>query len=335
MRKWLSILVALLVVAALVAAGCGGSDDNGDGGGDDGDMSAAGIVKKSNEAMAKMQSAAFAMDMSLTMEGDASKLDDPQAAQLLSSPITVTASGKVANDPQKLDMSMKADAMGQAFDLGLKMDGDIIYLQFMGSWYEIPKDMAEGMTGASPAPEADQEKLTEIYKQLGIDPDTWAADYVLEGEEDVDGVTCYKISQQVDIDKVAADLSKVANSASGLGAITGGSDITSDPEELQKGIDTLKNAVKDVKVEMWIGKDDYYLYKMSGGATIDVTALPEEDRQDAGGARVDVLLHGARHERLRQGLLGRAAVRRQAVRRAVQRSDAVGRPEPLTAVASR
>ena len=284
MRKWLSILVALLVVAALVAAGCGGSDDGGDdGGGDDGDMSAAGIVEKSNEAMAKMNSAAFAMDMSMTMKGDASKIDDAEAAQLLSAPITVTASGKVANDPQKLDMTMKADAMGQAFDLGAKMDGDIIYLQFMGNWYEIPKDMAEGMTGASPAPEGDQENLTEIYKQLGIDPETWAADYTLEGEEDVDGVTCYKISQQVDIEKVAADLSKVANSASGLGAITGGSDITSDPEELQKGIDTLKAAVKDVKIEMWIGKDDYYLYKMSAGGMIDVAALPEEDRQDMEG----------------------------------------------------
>jgi len=285
MRKWLSILVALLVVAALVAAGCGGSDDDGDGGGsgDNGDMSAADIVKKSEQAMANMNSAAFAMDMTMSMEGDASAVADPQAAQLLSSPIKVTASGKVANQPQKLDMTMKADAMGQAFDLGLKMDGDTIYLQFMGSWYEIPKEMAEGMTGATPAPEGDEENLTEIYKQLGIDPNTWAADYTLEGEEDVNGVTCYKITQQVDIDKVAADLSKVADSASGLGAITGGQDIASDPEELQQSIDMLKKAVKDVKVEMWIGKDDYYLYRTAGGATIDLTALPEEDRQDMEG----------------------------------------------------
>jgi len=285
MRKWLSILVAVMVVAALVAAGCGGSDDDGNGdSGDNGDMSAADIVAKSQEAMNGMNSAAFALDLSMSMKGDASAVADPQAQQLLSSPITVKAEGKVANDPQKLDMTMKADAMGQSFDLGMKLDGELIYLQFMGSWYEMPKDMAEGMTGASPAPEGEQENLTEVYKQLGIDPDSWASAYTLEGEEDVNGVACYKISQQVDIDKVAADLSKMADSASGLGAITGGGgDIASDPEEVQKSIDMLKAAVKDVKIEMWIGKDDSYLYKMSGGAMIDFMALPEEERQEMEG----------------------------------------------------
>jgi hypothetical protein len=285
MRKWLSILVAVMAIAALVAAGCGGSDDNGGGGdtgGGNGDMSAQEIITASQKAMDGIQTAAFDMDMKLAIQGDASLMTDPQAQQLLASPIAVKASGKLGNEPQKLDMTMTADAMGQSFDLGMKMDGEVVYLQYMGQWYEIPKDMATGITGASPAPDAESEKLTDAYKQLGVDPNAWASGYTNEGEEDVNGVKVYHITQQIDIDKVAADLSKLAGSASGLGSIVGGQAGT-DPEDLQKSIDMLKAAVKDVKVEYWIGVDDSYIYKMQAAAMIDIAALPEEERQGAEG----------------------------------------------------
>lgn len=285
MRKWLSILVAVMAMAALVVAGCGGSDDGGNGGngGGDGDMSAQEIVTASQTAMNDIQSAAFTMDMKIGMKGDASQITDPQAQQLLSSPIAVKASGKVGNEPQKLDMTMSADAMGQSFDLGMRMDGEIVYLQFMGTWYEIPKDMAAGMTGTTPAPDAESQKLTDAYKQLGIDPNTWASEYTLVGEEDVNGVATYHVAVTVDIEKMAADVSKLADSAAGLGSIVGGQTGTTDPEDLQKAIDTLKTLVKDVKVDYWIGKDDNYMYKMDASAMVDMTALPEEEREGAEG----------------------------------------------------
>lgn len=285
MRKWLSILVVVMAVAAVVAAGCGGSDDKGNGGGDggNGDMSAQEIMTASQKAMNGIKTAAFDMDVTLAIKGDASKMTDPQAKQLLSSPISVKAAGKIGNEPQKMDMTVKADAMGQAFDLGMKMDGETVYLQYMGTWYAIPKDMAEGITGASPAPDsAETQKLTDAYKQLGIDPDTWASGYTIEGEEDVNGVATYHISQQIDIDKVATDISKLAGSASGLGSIAGG-ETGSDPEEMQQTIDMLKAGVKDVKVEYWVGKDDSYIHKMQASAMLDVAALPESERQGAEG----------------------------------------------------
>lgn len=284
MRKWLSILVAVMAIAALVAAGCGGGDEDGNGGngGDGGKMSAKEIVAASQKAMNDIKSAAFDMSMEIAIKGDTSKVTDPQAKQLLSSPIAVKASGKVGNVPQKLDMTMSADAMGQKFDLGMRMDGDVVYVQFMGTWYEIPKDMAQGMTGASPAPDETQ-KLTDAYKQLGIDPNTWASEYTLVGEEDVNGVATYHIAVTVDMEKIAADLSKLAGSASGLGSIVGGQAGTTDPEELQKTLDMLKAAVKDVKVDYWIGKDDKYMYKLDASGMLDVAALPEEERQGAEG----------------------------------------------------
>jgi hypothetical protein len=289
MRKWLGILVAVMAIAALVAAGCGGGDKNtsGSGGsssGGSGDLTAQEIVTKSNAAMSNIKTTAMDMNMDLAIKGDAAKMTDPQAKQLLSSPITVKMAGNVGNEPQKLDVTLNANAMGQKFDIGLRMDGDTIYVQYTGAWYEIPKDMASGITGATPSPNASEEaKLTDLYKQLGIDPNNWATEFTIVGEEDVNGVTTYHISEAIDMEKVAADLSKLMGSASGLGSIVGGSSGSTDPEELQKTIDTLKQAVKDIKVDWWIGKDDFYMYKLTASAMLDVMAMPEADRQGAEG----------------------------------------------------
>ncbi len=285
MRRWVGLLLALLMLAAVAAAGCGDSGDSGDGGGGSGaaELTAQDIIAKSNAAMADIASAAFTMDLSMTVQGDASQVTDEQTKQLLSSPITVKADGKVGNEPQKLDMTLAAKAMGQSFDIGMKMDAEKVYLSFMEQWYEIPKDMAESMTGASPAAEADQQKLTDMYKQLGIDPNTWAAEYTVVGEEDVNGVSTYHVSQAVDMEKVATDISKLANSASGLGSLVGGGTESADPEDVQKAVEILKTAVKDVKIDWWVGKDDFYLYKMTASAMMDMAALPAEDREGAEG----------------------------------------------------
>jgi hypothetical protein len=290
MRKWLSILVAVMAIAALVAVGCGDNGTDGGSGGDGGDgtdvaeLTAQQMVKKSNEAMETMKTVAMDLDMALAVKGDAAKITDEQAKALLSSPIAVKMAGNVGNDPQKLDMTMNADAMGQTFDIGLRMDGDTVYLQYNGTWYSIPKDMASGITGATASPSAAEDaKLTDLYKQLGIDPKLWARDYTIVGEEDVNGVTTFHISQTVDMEKVATDLSKLTSSAAGLGSIVGGSTGSTDPEDLQKAIDTMKAAIKDVKVDWWIGKDDFYLYKMTASAMVDFMALPEADREGAEG----------------------------------------------------
>jgi hypothetical protein len=280
-----------MAIAALVAAGCGGDEGNGGNGGGDGngggtaEMTAQEIVKKSGTAMSAIKTAALDMSMDIAISGDASKITDEQAKALLSSPITVKIVGNVGNDPQKLDMTMDASAMGQEFNVGLRMAGDAIYLQYNGTWYEIPKDMASSIAGATPSPDAsEQAKLTDLYKQLGIDPNTWAQDYTIVGDEDINGVSTTHISESIDIEKVATDISKLAGSASGLGSLVGGSGgTTTDPEDLQKAIDAMKQAVKDVKVDWWVGKDDSYLYKMTASAKVDVMALPEEDRQGSEG----------------------------------------------------
>jgi hypothetical protein len=289
MRKWLGILVAVMAIAALVAAGCGGGGDKqssggSSSGGSSGSLTAQEIVTKSNAAMSNIKTAAMDMNMDVAIKGDASKMSDPQAKQLLSSPITIKMAGNVGNEPQKLDMTMNAAAMGQKFDIGLRMDGDTIYLQYNGTWYEIPKDMASGITGATPSPSAsEQAKLTDLYKQLGIDPNNWSTEFTIVGEEDVNGVTTYHISEGIDMEKVATDLSKLLGSASGLGSIVGGSSGTTDPAELQKTLDSLKQAMKDIKVDWWIGKEDFYMYKLTASAKMDVMALPAADRKGAEG----------------------------------------------------
>ncbi len=287
MRKWLSIIVAVVTIAALAAVGCGGDDkkatDDG-GGGAAAELTAKQIVKKSSTTMEGVNSATMGLDMTLGVTGDASKVTDEQMKALLSSPITVAMDGKVGNDPQKLDVTLTAELMSKKYDVGLRMADKVVYVQWDGTWYSISEDMVQGMTGSTASPSAAEEaKLTDLIKQLGIDPNTWASNYTIEGEEDVAGVTTYHISEAIDIEKVATDMSTLLGSASGLGSILGSTAEGADPEDLQKSVEMLKTAVKDVQVDYWIGKDDFYMYKTTASAKIDFMALPEADRQGAEG----------------------------------------------------
>ena len=107
------------------------------------------IAEKSAAAMQAVKSSSFALDLTATIKGDASKAPDAQTKALLQAPISVKAQGSISNEPQKADMTLTADAAGQKFDVGLKMDGDKIWVQFMNQWYETTQSALGGLTGSS------------------------------------------------------------------------------------------------------------------------------------------------------------------------------------------
>lgn len=278
MRKWLISLLALVAVVALLAVGCGGDNQGQEvsaspsATGGEQELTAQQIVDNSQAAMAGLKSASFGLDLSAAVQGDTAKMTDEQLKAMAQSPITVTGQGKVSNEPQKADMTISANFAGQAIDVGLRMDGDSIWVQFMDTWYVVPKDMLSSMTGASPAPSASPSALTQQLmdqiKGLGVDPSAWSQELTLVGEETVDGVDTYHISQTLDIDKMAADLVKVMGSVSSL---TGSTDVP-DTQETEEAVTMIKESLKDLTLDYWYAKDTFYLSKIVAGADLDFTA---------------------------------------------------------------
>lgn len=291
------MLLAVVALVALLAVGCGG-DNQGQGAsaspsasGGDQELTAQQIVDNSQAAMANLKSASFTLDLSAAVQGDTAKMTDEQLKAIAKSPVTVTGQGKVSNDPQKADMTISANFAGQAIDVGLRMDGDSIWVQFMGTWYVVPEDMLSSMTGASPAPSASPtaaltQQLMDQIKGLGVDPSTWSKELTLVGEESVNGVDTYHIAQTLDVDKMVTDLVKVMGSVSSLT----GSTTAPDAEETQKTATMLKESLTDLTVDYWYAKDTSYLSKIVVGADLDFTAQADAQAEGVDSMTFDFTL---------------------------------------------
>jgi hypothetical protein len=273
------MLVAAVAVAIVVAAGCGGSNNSSSStssssGTSGGGLTAQQIADKSSAAMQAVKSATFALDLTATIKGDASKATDAQTKALLQAPIVVKAQGNVSNEPQKADMTLNLSAAGKTFDVGLKMDGDKIWVQFMNQWYETSQSALGGLTGSSPSPSASSAPLTQqlqdSIKQLGIDPTTWTEGYTVTGTETLDGTDVYHVVQTLNVSKVVDDLLKLSQTASGL---TGGLGASASPgtQITPQDAQALKDALKGLKIDWFYQKDNYYLRKMQMASTIDLS----------------------------------------------------------------
>ena len=224
--------------------------------------------------MQAIKSAAFALDATVAIKGDASKAPDAQSKALMQAPITLKAQGSISNEPQKADITLNANAAGQAFDVGLKVDSDKIWVQFMKQWYETSESALSGLTGSSAAPSASTAPLTQqlqdAIKSLGIDPTSWTQSYTLAGTETLDGTDVYHVVQTLNVSKVVDDLVKLSQTASGLTGGLGGasaSPSTITPADAQ----SLKDALKGLKIDWYFQKDNYYLSKMTLASSIDLS----------------------------------------------------------------
>jgi hypothetical protein len=292
MRRWLTVLLAVVVIAALgIAAGCGGksSTSSPSGSPTSQELTAQQIFEKGMAASSAVKSQSFTLDASLGIKGDPSKAPDAQTKALMQAPVTVKAQGSLANEPQKMDMTMNLAAAGQTFDLGLKVDGSKMWVQVMKDWYVVPEGTLSGITGASPAPSASPGGLTQqlqgLIKQLGVDPTAWTKEWKLVGTETLDGTEVYHLQQVLDAGKMVDDLMKLSGS---LGALTGGLGASASPgtqQSLDQAAKVLKESMKDVSVDWYFEKDNYYLRKMQVGGTIDFSG--NADAQKQGLASID------------------------------------------------
>ena len=274
-RTLLLILAALLT---LVIAGCGGSDDSGSGGQEaNSDQSVDDILKQTFEGEKKIDSGK--LDLKLNIDAKSS------SSSSLQGPISLTLSGPFQSEGKgklpKFDMDAAFEGGGQSFKAGLTSTGTKAFVSFQGTDYAVTDDVFQQFKkGYEQAQTQNKKQGDESLATLGIDPRKWLTDAKNEGEAKVGDTDTIKITGKVDINKLLDDVNTALEKVRSLG-VQGSADLPEKLTDAQKK--QAADAIKDLSVEIYTGKDDSTLRRM-------VVDMQIDDGTDSGTLKLDFSL---------------------------------------------
>ena len=267
-RYRLALLPVLALCLALGLAACGGGSDSDD------------AKKKLDEAFEKpIESADVTVDVAAEISGL------PLVGGGIKAKLTGPYKSNGKDKTPSLDFDITASGVGQNVSAGVTSTEDNVYVTYGGQAYELGEENVEDATKNF---EGQREKNTQDEKQLsaaGVNPADWVTDAKSEGDANVAGVDTEHISAKVDVDKVFDDANKLVQEAPDVGGQIG----ERVPEELtaeQKS--ALSQLVKDPTLDVYIGKDDGIVRRVSFDFKLEV---PEGDRsqfQGVSGADLSV-----------------------------------------------
>lgn len=256
--RLLSALLLPLLAVGLTACGGGSSD------------SATELVKQTFGGAHPVKSGRL----------DASLRFDAQGLKNVSGPVSLKLTGPFQSVGKgqlpKFDFNLAVNTAGSNLAAGAISLGDRGYLKLAGTTYAVSdqlfKQFKDGYEKS--AKDAASKKASPSFASLGIHPDRWLKDPKTVGEEQVGGAQTVHITASIDIPRFLADVSTLLGRAGTLGQGQVPSSLT---EQQRKDIAA---AVKSTKLDVWTGKDDKTLRKL----TLDVEiAVPAEARKRAGG----------------------------------------------------
>jgi hypothetical protein len=252
-RKLGPIIAAIVAVIALAA--CGSSASSGGSSGN-----AQSLLKQTFSGGHTVKSGVLAFDLSLK----------PSGSSTFSTPITLSLSGPFQSRgkgklPQS-DFTIGITALGRHGELGVVSTGTAGYVSLQGANYELPQadfqklEQSFASTGSSGSASG--------LSQLGINPLHWLTKPTVVGTETVDGASTTHIRAGVDVNTLIADLNTfLAKTAKNTSAGTSGIP-TQIPQATQQKIAA---AVKNATVDVWTGKSDQTLRKLSLDLSVPVT----------------------------------------------------------------
>jgi hypothetical protein len=245
----------MLTGVALLLAACGG-------GGDEQDAEA--LLDRAFSRT--VPSANVEIDAELEVEG-LPGFDDP---------ISINAAGPYVNSDKtlpKLDMDVDIAAQaGEAIQLGLLSTGRRVFVKFGGSYFEQPPAQIAQANRRL----ARDRKGGGSLSELGLDPRSWVVDASVAGEEEIDGTTTEHVKGELDVEAVVTDLNDLVKQSAG--AVSGSGQT---PQQLdRRGIERLASSVTDPTFDVYVGKDDGILRRVS--LRLDLT-VPEDDQADVNG----------------------------------------------------
>lgn len=170
-----------------------------------------------------------------------------------------------------IDLAVNFAASGQSFSGGLVSTGRNAFVEFMGQGYEVGRQSVAQANRQIAAAAGRQRSLAEF----GIDPRRWLEDPGIEGDEQVAGTATTHVNAGLDVGRMVEDFNRLRGRASGQ---VGGPP----PRQLSaEQRDRIERIVQDPELDVFVGKADNKVRRL---ATVVELEVPEEDRQEAGGA---------------------------------------------------
>jgi len=250
-------LLSALLFAALALVSCGEESDKGS------------VEDLLDQAFRQsIKSADLNVDARIQLKG----------SEELERPVRIQASGPFRTNKGKLpstDLELKVgtEGGGQTVQTGFLSTGSRAFVKFEDVYYEQPAAQVRA-ANASIGKAGGRGSLSE----LGLKPRTWLSEASEEGDERIDGVETTHVSGRLDVGKLMSNISEfVQRSAPALTGATG----QEAPKPLsKKDIEQLSKVVKDPTFDVYVGKKDHVIRKVSGRIEFDV---PEASRKDLGG----------------------------------------------------
>ena len=245
-----------LLVAVLLAA-CGGGDDQG---------SVEDVLDKAFSQ--DIRSADLKVEAELDLNG------------VLADPIRIEAEGPFRGNEGKLpdadiELRVGTDGGGQTITSGVLVTGDRAFVKFQDVYYEQP---AERVRAANEAIRRNQKEGDRPLSDLGLDPRSWLGEAKDEGEAEVAGVQTRHVSGTLDVESLMRNLNEfVQKSGSALGGAAGQA---APPRLSDEDIRELTDAVRDPTFDVYVGKDDDIIRRVSGRVEFEI---PEESREGLSG----------------------------------------------------
>jgi hypothetical protein len=251
-------LVLLLLLATCALAACGGEDDT---------DSVENLLDRAFSS--EIRSADLRLEAEIEMTG------------VLQEPIRIEAEGPFRTNEDKLpsadiELRIGADGGGQTVTSGVLTTGDRAFVKFQDVYYEQPPErvreaneaIQRGSAGGSDRP----------LSELGLHPRSWLAEAEQEGDAEVAGVETRHVSGTLDVESLMRNLNRfVERSSSALGDAGG----QAPPPRLSEAdIRQLTDAVKDPSFDIYVGKADDIIRRVSGRVEFEI---PKRSRAGLGG----------------------------------------------------
>ena len=260
-------IFALVLVLPAAVAGCGG-----DGGGDSEDPSE--VLRQTFDNPKGISSG----QLGISLDGSAEGTQSGNLTAAIEGPFQ-SDEGNSTAFPQ-LDLNATINTSGPFdFEGGLIATKDNAYVEYQGQAYEVGSSYFRRFTRAyaqsvrqAQAQQGNQGD-SSIFERLGIDPQTWLTNLSNEGDEEVEGTETIHIHGDADVDQIVSDLGRILQRA------PGGAAQAVDPAQLEQ----VKSAIEDASLDVYSGKDDRILRKLS----LSLSIVPPEGPGDSGVTRVN------------------------------------------------
>jgi hypothetical protein len=259
-RRRSRYLASALAVSALVAAGCGGgdkasSDKSGASSSDPKAVLASIKAPAVNQGPQKL-----GLQLSITPKG---KATSPQIEAFTSKPITVSLSGPI--EDKKADLSYSLAAGPITLSGGLRLLDDKSWVQVGTTWYELPANTSGTSSSSSTA--VDPQKVLD---ELG-NPNQYLKEITGAGSEKIEGIDSDHIKGTLDIPAFLDAAVRAANTVQSSTPVP--------TDQLAQAKTALQKVITKSTADVWVGKDDKFIHKLSVGLT---GALTDDIKKQTG-----------------------------------------------------